>query len=195
MREFDGGRFRVYLDENASEGEGGARLMACAALFCARMGIPCPGEETLKRAPQGKPYFDVPGAPRFSVSHSGRVWGAAFSPDRIGFDVERMKARDWQSVAGRFFHPAEREMALSGGEAVFFSLWTAKESYVKYLGTGIDEGFSSFCIAVNGKISGDALGVTFSWPPVPEGYFASVCTAAERSLFAHACGAARVMRP
>lgn len=169
--------------------------MECTAGFCARAGLPCPDADALRRTPEGKPYFDRPHAPLFSLSHSGGLWGCAFSTDRIGFDVERARARDWRAVAKRFFHPAERDMAMEGGEEVFFRLWTAKESYVKYLGTGIDETFSTFCLAHNGGISGESLGVCFARPPVPEGFFACVCMAQEQPVCLNAYQTASAARP
>ncbi len=181
MKAYDGGRFLVYLSDGYDGQNGVALLMESARRFCAARGIVCPGEETLLKTPGGKPYFDFPGAPRFSVSHSGGIWGCALSQERVGFDIERAKAREWHSIAARFFHPHERDYALAGGEAAFFSLWTAKESYVKYLGIGIDESFASFCLARGGEINGDTLGVCFSRPPVPEEYYACVCTAAEHA--------------
>lgn len=185
MRVYDGGRFLVYLRDDYDGKNGGALLMECAARFCGEAGLSCPGEETIRRSPRGKPYFDSQGAPCFSLSHSGSIWGCAFSTDEIGFDVERVRMRDWAAVAERFFHPVERDFALARGEEAFFLLWTAKESYVKYLGTGIDETFSAFCLADNGRISGEALGVAFARPPVPEGYYACVCIAEERSACLH----------
>lgn len=181
MRVFDGGRYQLYDTIGYEKKGGGALTMECAARFCAEAGVPCPPEASLARTPRGKPYFNLPGAPSFSVSHSGGLWGCAFSSDQIGFDVERAQQRDWAAVAKRFFHPVERDMALSGGEEAFFLLWTAKESYVKYLGIGIDESFASFCLVNNGKISGKALGVAFGRPPVPEGYFSCVCMKEELS--------------
>ncbi|HWQ58162.1 MAG TPA: 4'-phosphopantetheinyl transferase superfamily protein [Clostridia bacterium] len=181
MIAYDGGRFHLYLEHGYRGAGSGALLMESVRLFCGSIGLPCPGEETLTKTSGGKPYFDAPGAPRFSVSHSGELWACAISRDRIGFDVECRKARDWRSIAERFFHPAERDLALAGGEGAFFLLWTAKESYVKYLGVGIDESFSTFCLARGDAVTGDALGVAFAWPPVPEGYYACVCTPAEQA--------------
>ena len=185
MRIFNGGRFLVYLWDDYDGTNGGALLMECAARFCAAAGLPCPGEDTLRRTPNGKPYFAYSGAPCFSLSHSGSVWGCAFSTDPIGFDVERARPREWTAIAERFFHPAERDFVLARGEEAFFLLWTAKESYVKYLGTGIDETFSAFCLTDGVGISGQSIGVTFTRPPMPEGYYACVCTAAELPALLH----------
>ena len=185
MKVIDGERFFVYIQADYDGKDSSALLMDCAARFCRAAGLPCPKEEAIKRTARGKPYFEQPDAPRFSLSHSGGLWGCTFSRDAIGFDVERARARDWAAVAQRFFHPAERDLALSCGEDTFFLLWTAKESYVKYLGTGIDETFSAFSIVDNGRISGEALGVTFTRPPVQEGYYACVCTAAQMPAYLH----------
>lgn len=185
MKVFDGERFHVYLKADYDGKDSSALLMDCTARFCRSIGIPCPAESNIARTPNGKPYFNEPNAPRFSLSHSGGLWGCAFSQDAIGFDVERARTRDWAAVARRFFHPAERDLALSCGEDTFFLLWTAKESYVKYLGIGIDETFCAFSLADNGRISGEALGVTFTRPPVQAGYYACVCTAALMPVYLH----------
>lgn len=47
---------------------------------------------------------------------------------------------------------------------------TAKESYVKLLGTGIDAGFMHFSVIENGRICGDRLFVRFTTIPSPAGY-------------------------
>ncbi len=175
MTSFEDGRLRVYL-QTGYDGQGSpALLLKSAALFCAAIGCACPGEGTLRRTALGKPYFDCASAPCFSLSHSGEMWGAAFAPGSVGFDLERVRPRAWENIARRYFHPLEREMALACGEAAFFSVWTAKESYVKYLGTGIDDAFSAFSVVRGGRVDGGALGVSFVRPPMPPGYCACAC--------------------
>ncbi len=46
---------------------------------------------------------------------------------------------------GGSFHAKEAEYAAKSPEA-FFAVWTAKESYVKLLGQGIDDGFARFSV-------------------------------------------------
>lgn len=89
----------------------------------------------------GKPYLaDYPQI-RFSLSHSGSMvmCGVANSP--IGCDIQCLPSHPEHndSVAKRFFTPNEQRRIASSitPEREFVRLWTLKESYVKYLGTGI----------------------------------------------------------
>lgn len=179
MTTFEDGRLRVYLQTEYDGKASRTLLLESAAAFCAAADCTCPGEETLRQTATGKPYFDCPSAPCFSLSHSGEIWGAAFASVPVGFDLERVRPRAWENIARRYFHPFEREMALACGATAFFSIWTAKESYVKYLGTGIDEDFSAFCVVRGGRIDGGTLGVSFVCPPMPQGYCACACIGAE----------------
>lgn len=82
----------------------------------------------------GKPY--IPGAPEFSISHSGKTVACALSDSGpVGVDVETV-AQTRDGVAGRFFTPAECRMAKSGLPFDFYEIWTKKESFLKMLGTG-----------------------------------------------------------
>ncbi len=89
----------------------------------------------------GKPYLpDAPGV-HFSLSHSGSMAMCAVADSPVGCDIQELSsARRGERVARRFFTPAEyaRITAAAGPEREFARLWTLKESYVKYLGTGID---------------------------------------------------------
>ena len=88
----------------------------------------------------GKPYLpDVPGV-HFSLSHSGSMAMCAIADSPVGCDIQELSAaRCGERVARRFFTPAEyaRITAAAAPEREFVRLWTLKESYVKYLGTGI----------------------------------------------------------
>ena len=71
---------------------------------------------------RGKPAFaDLPGL-HFSISHCRQ-----------------------EAITRRFFHPREQAWLTQYPEA-FFSLWTAKESVVKWSGKGIGEDFSRFSV-------------------------------------------------
>ena len=88
----------------------------------------------------GKPCLpDVPGV-HFSLSHSGSMAMCAIADSPVGCDIQELSAaRRGERVARRFFTPAEyaRIAAAANPEREFVRLWTLKESYVKYLGTGI----------------------------------------------------------
>ena len=72
-------------------------------------------------------------------------------------------------------HPNEIEYTRRGGTEAFYSVWTAKESYVKLLGTGIGGSFSHFSVVERGTISGDRLFARFTSIPVREGYSLTLC--------------------
>ena len=158
------------------DGQGG-EFARCAEDHFARTGG-SPQGLSLCRAPEGKPFFS-PGGPRFSVSHSAGIWAAAFSEAEIGLDVQKKRPAEWQSVAKRFFHPEEREFVLALGEEAFFSVWAAKEAYVKFTGEGIGAGFSAFSSVQGGALAGEILGAPLIFPPAPEGYAMALCGADE----------------
>lgn len=86
----------------------------------------------------------------FNISHGGSYIAVAFSDDSIGIDVESWKRKVPNHLAQRFFSEDEQKLlnAVSGEEQqhLFFQLWTAKESYLKMLGTGLTKSLSSFSI-------------------------------------------------
>lgn len=95
----------------------------------------------IKRTEAGKPYapeLDI----HFSISHSKDMVVCAVSYENIGADVERVRDIDLRilSLAGtegdREFIYAENLSDEERRER-FFKLWTAKEAYFKFCGTGI----------------------------------------------------------
>lgn len=76
----------------------------------------------------------------FNLSHSGEIVCLAVSDCEVGVDVQRIEAVK-EKLIPRIFTPAEREWldGTQDRETGFYRLWTAKESVVKYLGTGITE--------------------------------------------------------
>ena len=106
---------------------------------------------TIERAPKGKPSFKNLPDLHFSVSHSGDVFACAFSDAPVGVDIQEYKNRPDESercrkIAARFFHFDEVDALDADTVSAFYNIWTAKESYVKFTGDGIDGDFSAFCI-------------------------------------------------
>ena len=122
----------------------------------------------------GKPYLESR-AVELSISHSGELWGCALSKEPVGLDIQLIREKGVCSVAKRFFHPEEYRYLQETGFSDFFSLWTAKESYVNLLGTGIGGSFSHFSVVERGTISGDRLFARFTSIPVREGYSLTLC--------------------
>lgn len=92
--------------------------------------------EALQYDALGKPF--LPGGPYISLSHARRAVAVAVSALPVGVDVEGL--RDIRpSLPRRVFGEKEYEWYVSRGERPedFFTLWTLKESYYKYLGTGL----------------------------------------------------------
>ena len=131
----------------------------------------------------GKPYI-AKGEACFNLSHSGTLVMCAVSNSELGCDLEKIKDAD-MDIAERFFH--ENEYALIKNEAdaerrkaLFFRLWTLKESYVKATGRGLREPLSSFEISLSERISvttEEGLQKLFfaEYTGAP-GYAVSVCT-------------------
>ena len=147
------------------------RLIRAAQLYC--QGISCAsGEERVgecidkarfqvEKTPLGKPYFPQARELHFSISHSGEYWVCAFGPGEVGVDIQehtmtRSETRQEATVrfakmAHRFFHPVEAEFVTLESFYRFFGVWTARESYVKYTGQGIDASFSEHCVIPDTK--------------------------------------------
>ena len=108
------------------------------------------GEFTLVKNEHGKPRVQSCNDFHFNISHSGHWVVLACGETEVGIDVEtiRMDAQK-EKITRRFFAQAEQDYVFREkvGEGVrFFQVWTAKESYLKYLGTGLQKALNSFCV-------------------------------------------------
>ena len=112
---------------------------------------------------RGKPYIfnsNTSKAIQFNISHSEEYALLGFTYDRsIGVDIEYLRAMpDAVKIAKRFFAPQEYELICSldakQQSQTFFKLWTAKEAYLKAIGTGLS-GLAS--IKINFDSSGDRI--------------------------------------
>ena len=142
------------------------RLLRAAELYC-RENTGSAGEEwagrmfdracfQVEKTPLGKPYFPKAKELHFSISHSGDYWVCAFAPQEVGVDIQehtlnRNETRQEATVrfakmARRFFHPVEAKYVETESFYRFFGVWSARESYVKYTGQGIDASFSEHCV-------------------------------------------------
>lgn len=97
--------------------------------------------------PHGRPRVVAPtgvATPCFSVAHTDGLIACLLTAEvRAAVDVERLRAvDDAAAIARRHFAPAE-VAALDAcaddaeRQALFFALWTLKESYLKALGRGL----------------------------------------------------------
>lgn len=120
------------------------RLVMSHYLGCA------PGDVMIRRrcahcgsADHGRPSAG-PGAPDYSVSHSG-AWAvlAVAGSGRVGADLERRGLRhaDIALLAGATLDPAERaefrSLPAAGRPGWFYRMWTRKEAVLKATGQGL----------------------------------------------------------
>ena len=100
------------------------------------------GPCTVESGPQGKPYLPEHPEVHFNLSHSGSWVVLAIGDREVGVDVERTdRPMDRAALSKRHFTPEEQEHPDD-----FFAIWTAKESYLKYLGVGLTEALNGFCV-------------------------------------------------
>ena len=106
--------------------------------------------QRIEKTPEGKPY--LPGRPDFyfNLSHGGHWVVIAFGGCEVGVDVETLRSdRNIDSIARRFFSQAEQQYVFEDKalrQRRFFEVWTGKESYLKYLGTGLTRDLTSFSV-------------------------------------------------
>jgi 4'-phosphopantetheinyl transferase len=109
------------------------------------------GNREISRGAHGKPYLAGDDGLYFNVSHSGDYVVAAFADREVGIDIER-RGRARMEVADRFFHAGEIAALWSAGEEtrrrLFTDYWAIKESFLKYLGTGLSRPLSTFRVEI-----------------------------------------------
>lgn len=89
---------------------------------------------------RGKPYFkDIPLS--FNISHSKGIAVSAVTESEngeVGVDCENIRIYR-RNTAARVFSPEERQLIMDSSDInlAYTKLWTLKEAYVKYTGTGL----------------------------------------------------------
>lgn len=137
----------------------------------------------IDRGEKGKPFIVGVENVFFNISHSGDYVVCAVSDREIGIDIEkRTKAR--MEVAGRFFHGEEvaqlKMLEEDKQDQLFFNYWSVKESFLKYIGTGLTRPLNSFIVSFSGgDVSlfegGNKLPLYVHACPVDDGYACHVC--------------------
>ena len=153
----------------------GAELLLIAALeVCgAQITPPLP----LCADADGKPRLCA-GELCFNLSHSGDFAACAVSSAPVGVDIQKTGPRTAR-VARRVFRPEELRMIESSADQdnCFTMLWALKESYLKYLGTGLRRGMDSFAVCLDGggraHIAGEECCRLRHW--TEKGYHIAVC--------------------
>lgn len=98
----------------------------------------------------GKPRLKTTEPFCYNLSHSGSWVVIAFGETEVGIDVEEIQMdAGKESIARRYFTAEEQAYVFSSEEERgqrFFQVWTGKESYLKYLGTGLCKPLESFSV-------------------------------------------------
>ena len=148
--------------------EDGLRCLAAEALL--RRALPGADLSRLAREPGGKPC--LPGV-CFNLSHSGPWVALALGQSTLGVDVETPRpGRKVEALTRRYFSLREQAFVLApetGREDRFLQVWTGKESWLKYLGTGLDRPLGTVCTFADG------LPPLHRWP-LPGGGWICLCT-------------------
>lgn len=131
-------------------------------------------EFTVMTDPGGKPRLRGIDGFHYNLSHSGNWVAIAWGEAPVGVDVQQMHMDPGKrALAKRFFTPEECAYIFDLSEDSaerFYQVWTGKESYLKYLGTGLKKSLDSFSI-----LSPEVSPMLKSWY-LPDGYCVSVCT-------------------
>ncbi len=110
----------------------------------------------------------------FSISHSGKYVSVAADINNIGVDVEGY-IDDYETISRYVFSEDEMKYIENGNSgAKAAKLWTLKESYLKYTGTGIADGLKAYDFAYKPDVF-EKYGCKFKCIQ-KEKYYLSVCS-------------------
>ena len=90
------------------------------------------------KSEHGKPFLTGHDNIDFNISHTkGMILCGVTDSGRVGVDVEHVRPLKY-NIMKRCFHPDEIDFVESNNDdRHFFEIWTKKEAYTKYLGTGL----------------------------------------------------------
>ena len=90
------------------------------------------------KSEHGKPFLSGHDNIDFNISHTkGMILASVTDKGKVGVDVERIRPLKY-NIMKRCFHPDEISFVERlNDDRHFFEIWTKKEAYTKYLGTGL----------------------------------------------------------
>lgn len=119
------------------------RCVTAAALLRIKLGLE---DDQIEKNELGKPCIRERKDLYFNLSHSGRYVVLAWGETEVGVDVQRHDpATNTQAIGKRYFAADEQQYA---GQDVlrFYEIWTKKESFLKYTGSGLRKNLHSFSV-------------------------------------------------
>jgi len=124
----------------------------------------------------GKPFFPRQPQLHVSVTHSGDWWLCACSGQPVGLDLQIHRSHtDPAKLSRRFFHPAEEAWLAQRDHIPFYDVWCAKESWVKYTGTGFYQDPADFSVVDEQGSFPCMEHVQFRLLPTEPGYSLCLC--------------------
>ena len=158
--------------------EDSLRCVAADALLRYALGT---ASYTAQKSPDGKPFIEGKENFHYNLSHAGKWVVIAYGDSEVGVDVEKLRAdTDIEAIARRFFATEEQRYVFeeeTNRRQRFFEIWTGKESYLKYLGTGLKRDLTSFSVlSLKPEIH-------LHYQTLPDGYSLCLCTTEMDYLF------------
>jgi 4'-phosphopantetheinyl transferase len=152
-----------------------AHRLLCYALKTACGIVPTSNDFDL--GARGKPFLKDRPDIHFNISHSGAMALCALHEAPVGADIEKIRPVG-AGVAKRILTAAEQQVYVQTEDKqnLFFQIWTLKEAYIKYLGTGLGVALSSVTAYPVGTTVLTDTGCAFMMVNDITGYQAAVCT-------------------
>lgn len=103
----------------------------------------------------GKPYLPQHPHLHFNISHSGDWVVGVVSTSLVGIDIEKITAVNIEIPSLALTDEENKKLQLlneTDRNALFFELWTLKESYAKATGRGLSEGLNTLKISTGSGI-------------------------------------------
>ena len=110
----------------------------------------------------GKPYIKNINNIFFNISHSKDVAICSFASSKVGCDIEKLdKSRIKIDIVDKIASKEEEEyfnkVSSSNKEEEIYKLWTYKESFIKYKGSGLKDIKNISIYDKNGNVNGISL--------------------------------------
>lgn len=163
--------------------EDSRRCLAAEALLRIALGT---ADYAVEKNQYGKPRIAGRKDFHYNLSHAGNWAVIAYCSEEVGIDIEKISWDNGKErLARRFFTENEQAYVFQDGENQaqrFFQIWTGKESYLKFLGTGLSKALDSF----------DVLTMedpTCRLIPFAQGYSMSLCSRVEHHHLTFLTGA------
>lgn len=132
----------------------------------------------------GKPYVSNLYNFFYNISHSGKWVVLAYSDAEVGIDIEKIHF-SYDEIPKNFFTTQEAQFIISASNKTkqaerFTQIWTLKESYTKYYGTGLFTDLKTFSVINSNNEFCDHINPNHIYPQLSsrlfdDTYYLSLC--------------------